>query len=98
MDKLQGVIAALINNPDLLETIEIPSLSREDGPYNLKGASNVLESSNLQTIFPTELMRKYGYPFDILEGPSHSDQVLRSNIEDYPSRYQKIPSIRRLEP
>ena len=98
MDKLQGVIAALINNPDLLETIEIPSLLREDGPYNLKGASNVLESSNLQTIFPTELMRKYGYPFDILEGPSHSDQVLRSNIEDYPSRYQKIPSIRRLEP
>ena len=98
MDKLQGVIAALINNTDLLETIEIPSLSREDGPYNLKGASNVLESSNLQTIFPTELMRKYGYPFDILEGPSYSDQVLRSNIEDYPSRYQKIPSIRRLEP
>jgi hypothetical protein len=92
MDKLQGVIAALINNPDLLETIEIPSLSREDGSYDY----DLLEGSNIQTLFPTELTRKYGYPSDyILEGFSSDDQVLRSNIEDYPSRYQKIPSIRR---
>ena len=71
---------------------EIPSLSREDGSYDY----DLLEGSNIQTLFPTELTRKYGYPSDyILEGFSSDDQVLRSNIEDYPSRYQKIPSIRR---